>query len=206
MTNLVNSGFTVAARSLRSLLANKIEMIEEEANIKIDTPYNSLGLLENQQQNLTLFFYHTTYAHNAVGIDDPTVCPMTLHCLIIPYGADSHNSSVGESDLYLAGEVVRVLHGNSRIMLKNPVNDEDVAWVQLLPAQLSMEEMNTIWSLQANTPHRLSISCEITIVPMQLQQNPVEHNPVSSIELYTYADKGEHYVSIERTEKLKEGS
>jgi hypothetical protein len=206
MTNLVNSGFTVAARSLRNLLVSKIDMIAEEADIKIDTPYNSLKLLSNKQQNLTLFFYHTTYAHNVVGIDDPTICPMTLHCLIIPFGVEANNSSVGENDLRLAGEVARVLHENPRIMLKNPANNEDVAWVQLLPAQLTIEEINKIWSLQANTPYRLSISCEITVVPMQLQQNPVENTAVSSIELFTYTDESEHHISIERTEKQKEES
>jgi len=163
---LLSSGLSVAAITLRSVLGQNIAGFNEN-QISIGSPKQAEDNFSGGNQQLNIFIYNTEFAPYTGDLlpqDSPTV---KVYCLLTPFGvADAENSiSAGENELRLIGEAIRVLHENPEINLLREDNSE-FAQVQIMMNNISMDDMNKIWSAQGETAYRISVGCELSLIPV----------------------------------------
>lgn len=161
-----------AATKLRDLLTDADVGIHDlkASNILIGHPKLTMAKLEDSDEpGLNLFFYHVTYdGYPADGsADDPFF--VRLYCLITSCGGKdaSGTPSTGEKDLRLVSEVMRVFHEHPLIHVAN-VGQTMIAQLQIVPHALSLDNLNHIWSTQADTAYRLSVAYEMALAPVPL--------------------------------------
>ena len=175
MPHLPVSALSAAARELRTLLAIKIEYLDEK-HITIDYLKNAIAAMDTDEQNLNLFFFRVE--HGGFFPDGSSSDPLyvRLHCLVTALGVKSEdgNTSVssGENDLRLIGKVIQVLHENPVRTLQD-LDGKDIAQLQVVLQSLTLDDINRLWSTQGDTPYRLSVPFEMALVPIPLAE-PVE--------------------------------
>ena len=162
------SGLSEAVLALRAVLGEHINGLDEN-RINIGAPKQTQDELTGSDQQLSIFVYNAQISPNGADIhpmDSPTV---RLHCLITPFGvADAEaNISAGENELRLMGEVLRVMHENPEITLRRQDN-QVYASIQLMLENVDTDQMNKIWSAQPETAYRLSVGCELSLVPVTI--------------------------------------
>jgi hypothetical protein len=168
------SSFSIAATQLRQLLADEITDLDAR-NIHISHPKDVN--VNNTVQALNLFFYRVEYGGYPSDVSSHDPFYVRLHCLVTALGSDETTGggggggggpttvTAGENDLRLIGEVMRVLHENSSI----PLADENQPlMLQAVYLPLSLDDLNHVWSTQADTAYRLSIAYEFALVPVPL--------------------------------------
>jgi len=170
------SSLSVAANELRTLLKNEITGLEID-QIKIGHPkYTFENMGDAADKNfLNLFFYHVSYdGFPADGLSENPFY-VRLYCLITAVGGKESSPSPGENDLRLIGEVMRILHEQPEIRVKDEDNQE-VAQLQVVPHELNLDNLNHIWSTQGDTAYRLSVAYEMALAPIPLAES-VERSP-----------------------------
>lgn len=162
------SGLSEAVLALRAVLGQHINGLDEN-RINIGAPRQAQDELTGSDQQLSIFVYNaqiSPYAGDIHPLDTPTV---RLHCLLTPFGvADAEaNISAGENELRLMGEVLRVMHENPEITLRRQ-DGQIYAGIQLMLKNVDEDHMNKIWSAQPDTAYRLSVGCELALVPVTI--------------------------------------
>lgn len=162
------SGLSEAVLALRAVLGQHINGLDEN-RINIGAPRQTQDELTGSDQQLSIFVYNAQISPCAGDIhplDTPTV---RLHCLLTPFGvADAEaNISAGENELRLMGEVLRVMHENPGITLRRQ-DGQVYAGIQLMLKNVDEDHMNKIWSAQPDTAYRLSVGCELALVPVTI--------------------------------------
>ena len=167
------SSFSLVALHLRKLLADGIDDIDE-GNITISNPKDRLRY--EGKNSINLFFYKMDYGGfpSDSGIENPLF--VRLYCLITAYGIDitednNGNDSIliphGENDLKLIGGVMSVLHYNPVFQVSY---DGGVIQFQAVIQQLSLDDINHIWSTQGDVPYRISMAYEFALAPVPLAE------------------------------------
>jgi Pvc16 N-terminal domain len=176
-----DSSLFLLASSLRTLLAQHIEGIDI-GDVLIGTPRQAKEAATTDQgptHALNVFFYRFepgTYPSAALPSE-----PLYLrtHCLLTAFASKSSAGedmgSAGQNDLRLLGEAMRVLHQHPTLSL--PGHGDTVALVQIVPASLSIHEINHIWSMMGSeVGYRPSVAYELALVPIPLTQT-VDRRP-----------------------------
>jgi len=183
---IATSSISVVARDLRTFLADQIDAVEEE-RILIGHPKDAIESVKtkhNDEHHLNLFFYQVI--HDGYPADNLAENPvyLRLHCLITPVCTKDNNqtrndtsddSLPGENDLRLIGSVIEQMHKSPVLMLKN--GGEDFALLQVVPLNLSLDDLNHIWSTQGEVAYRLSAAYELALVPLPMER-PKESGPL----------------------------
>ena len=170
------SSLSVAANELRTLLKNEITGLEID-QIKIGHPkYTFENMGDAADKNfLNLFFYNVSYDGFPADVLSENPFYVRLYCLITAVGGKETSPSPGENDLRLIGEVMRILHEQPFIRVKDGDNQE-VAQLQVVPHELNLDNLNHIWSTQGDTACRLSVAYEMALAPIPLAES-VERSP-----------------------------
>lgn len=163
------TGLSVATLSLRSLIGQQIHDLSE-SQIFIGTPNQMEEETDTSKQRLNLFIYNTQFSPQtayAAANESPTY---RMFGIAVPWGIkeSNQNISAGEMDLRLAGEFIRVIHENPSLKLIESGQEEPFALAQLTLQNLTMEELNKVWSSQGNATMRLSIGFEMSLIPVTL--------------------------------------
>jgi hypothetical protein len=174
---LAASSLSVAARGLRARLAGAIDGLVEQ-NVTIahpkegcEPPASSSGT-----HRLNLFFYDVSFGgHPADGTSDEPFY-VRLSCLITALAVQEDTVSAGENDLRLLGEVMRVLHESPQFALED--GGETVALLQVVLTDLSLDDVNKIWSTQGDVAYRPSVAYELALAPVPLAGPPVPQSPL----------------------------
>ena len=162
------SSFSLVALHLRKILAKGIDDIEI-ANITISNPKDRNR--DEGKDCINLFFYKTDYGGFPAdgGVDNPMY--VRLYCLITSYAVDIADDdgvisiSHGEKDLRLIGGVMSVLHQNPVFEVSY---DGGVIQFQAVIQQLSLDDINHIWSTQGDATYRISMAYEFALAPIPL--------------------------------------
>ena len=148
MAALLSSGLSVAARSFRGFLADKLGL--DPGTISIGPPVAAFPQdTPSAADNLNLFFFHVE--PGGYPADDSPREPLfvRLYCLItslataLTTGSDQY--SAGEGDLRLIGSVMRHLHKNP--VLRVP-DTGPIAELQIVLSSFNAEDMGHIWASQ----------------------------------------------------------
>jgi hypothetical protein len=165
------SSISMTARALRTHLASGVGLPENQ--ILIGPPNQAVKDVEGEanKQFLNLFFYRLE--HGAFPADGLAADPfmVRLFCLITALGSKetvgSNIVSAGENDLRLVGAVMKRLHEQPFLELLNEAAQE-LAQLQVVLHQLTLDDINHIWSTQGDTVYRLSVGYEIALLPLPL--------------------------------------
>lgn len=166
---LPENAISTAARELRSVIAAGITDMTE-ADIFIGHPKWAIDKAMTDKQNINLFFYHLSVdSYPADGTNEQPFY-VRIFCLITPLGIDAASASVmlGENDLRLVGEVMAILHKNSTLKIND--GSDTVALLEIVPADLKLENLNHIWSTQGDSSYRLSLAYELSLAPVPLKR------------------------------------
>lgn len=186
------TSFSVVAKKLRHELAMGIVDLEE-SSISISHPKDAKPLTSHN--SLNLFFYRIEDEEFPVDGLSKNPVFVGLNCLITAYGIDEKDTeeggagggqgggqgagavaeaeevdikiSSGENDLRIIGEVMRVLHENP--ILKVTENDQSMH-LQSIRLPLSLDDINHIWSTQADTAYRLSVAYQFSLIPLPFRK------------------------------------
>lgn len=174
------SSLSVAARELRARLAAALELAP--ANVLIGSPAAAAKELEREPRTLlNLFVHRIEAAGQGSGEAAQDLFHVRAHALITAFAEAESDAgsqvtvSAGENDLRLIGGTLRLLHEQPVLRLRDDAGDE-VAQLQLLPAPLSLDDINHLWSTQGDAPYRLSVGCELALLPLPLARR-VERAP-----------------------------
>ncbi|MCG8551560.1 MAG: DUF4255 domain-containing protein [Desulfobacterales bacterium] len=186
------SGLSEAVLALRRLLGQHINGIDEN-RINIGAPKQTQDELTGSDQQLSIFVYNAQISPNTADVhplDTPTV---RLHCLITPFGvADAEaNISAGENELRLMGEVLRVMHENPSVTLRRR-DGRVYASIQLMLKNVDEDHMNKIWSAQPDTAYRLSVGCELALVPVTIDPAGAPQAPETRVVQVRHYPKPPH--------------
>jgi len=158
-----------------STLANAVRYVLVEATnlpaarIVIGPPHEAAKQQEKapDEDYLCVFFYRIGYSGfpaDAVT-DDPLY--MKAFCMITALGGSSGEKTPGDSELRLIGAVAECFHKNPVLKLENSGHVQ--AQIQIIPMQLTLDDINHLWSTQNNTPYRLSLSYEFALLPVPMK-------------------------------------
>lgn len=166
------SALSLAVRALRERLASALELLP--AQVLIGTPAAAAKEAQRDPRTLVNLFLHRVDAAMQ-GRDETAQDPLLVsaHALVTAFAEPETDASsqvtvsAGENDLRLIGGVLRALHEQPLLRLRDAAGAE-VAQLQLLIAPLPPDELNHLWSTQGDTPYRLSVACELSLLPLPL--------------------------------------
>jgi len=169
-----SSSLSMLARAVRSVLAEEMNLAD--AQIVIGSPHEAAKQQEDaaDKDHLCVFFYRMGYSGFPTDArsDDPLY--LNAFCLITALGGRSGGKTPGDSELNLMGSVLEFFHRNPVVNVKD--NDE-VMQLQVVPTQLSLDDINHLWSTQNNTPYRLSLAYEFSLLPVPMTARAVHDGP-----------------------------
>lgn len=174
------SALSVAARELRARLAAALDLAP--ANVLIGPPAAAAKELEREPRTLLNLFVHRIEPAGQGG-GEAALDPFQVraHALITAFAEPESDAgtqvtvSAGEIDLRLIGGALRALHEQPVLRLRDDAGEE-VAQLQLLFAPLSLDDINHLWATQGDAPYRLSVGCELALLPLPLARR-VERAP-----------------------------
>jgi hypothetical protein len=177
----------------------------DDSCIVIGQPH---GAVEQQKNNadkdhLCVFFYRMGYSGFPVdaGSGDPLY--LQAFCMITALGGNAgpDGPSPGDSELKLIGAVAEYFHQKPVLKLKDEKGTLQ-SQIQIVPIQLSLDDINHLWATQNNTPYRLSLSYELAMLPVPLKARAESGPKVKAIALDTYSELNP---SVEEREERRRG-
>src|SRR6185369_6232797 len=115
------------------------------------------------QDLVNLFFYRVEYDGYPADATDRDPTYWRAHCLLTPFClSDTAGNGVsgGEKELRLIGGIMDTLHAQPFVRVRNEASEE-IAALQVVPSQLSVDDLNHVWATQGELPYRLSIGYEL---------------------------------------------
>ena len=192
------SSFQALALDLRSLLCKATGL--KESQVIIGSPHEAAKQQEKvpDEDYLSIFFYRIGYS--GFPTDAAPADPLYLQafCLVSALGGrpSSGTPTPGESELKLMGAVAGCFHKTPFLKLNN--NGGIKPHVQIIPSQLTLEDINRLWSTQNNIPYRLSLAYEFALLPVPLAAR-VERSPrVGAVSLDEQLMTSEFVVDTEK--------
>jgi hypothetical protein len=126
-------------------------------------------------QSVNIFVYridHGGYPSKRAKNDQLYV---KLHCLLTAFAKQENSVSAGEMDLRIIGRIIMGLNENPILSLPEDAtaaSQNTIARLQIVPEQISVDEMNKIWSTQSETSYRPSVGYELTLIPIPIKERP----------------------------------
>ena len=181
------SGLSQAAKAFRAHLKSNSEFAQTRIYIGSPAEHLKKSEEESHPSSLNLFFYHIQYDGYPVDATKNDPLYVRLHCLVTAFTREVQDdgpdgtADPGEMDLRLLGQVMRVVHNIPFIDLKDE-NKETFGRLEIVPSPVAPDEINKLWSTQAETPYRASLAYELALVPiLPLEQQTKPPRLVSNL-------------------------
>src|SRR5258705_4955552 len=118
----------------------------------------------DSHHRVNLFFYRVDPFGFGNDGSPGEVAWIRLHCLVTAFGMLDEQISVGENDLRLLGEVIRLFHG-SPVLTPLDLDGETIR-LQVVFQPLGTDDINHLWSTQGDVAYRTSVAYEMAVVPI----------------------------------------
>jgi Pvc16 N-terminal domain len=152
--------------TLKKILTEKIPGI----NVILDLPNqttNGLGtslclysVSENQYLN------NQEFGIKSVNELEPPPVIVDLYYLIVPYSSGGPPSDIArENEQMILTSIIRTLYDNSIISgpeLEDSLIESGNTELKVIPNELSLEQMNNLWSMFRDTSYRVCLSYRVT--------------------------------------------
>ncbi|MBN1655962.1 MAG: DUF4255 domain-containing protein [Deltaproteobacteria bacterium] len=178
------STLSMAARGLRAHLESNTEL--EATDVGFEHPA-STRFSGTDTPTFSIFFYKIFSAGN--NSDDHPGRPLDVivHCILTPLSKKSTNGDndifPGEKDLRILGQVMQCMHQKPRFNLIDE-GDRSVCEVEIIPVDLSAEELNKIVPTPPEEGFRPTVAYALSLVPIPLELPPIS-GPLVDIVTYS---------------------
>jgi len=158
------SSISSACRAIADFVKDEIDIGEDTVTVSVGNPLNAeIG----SEHNVNLFFYRFDPSGFQTDVLPGETWMVRCFCLITPFAAGEGNISIGENDLRLLGEIMRLFHDN-------PVQSLDISdgesistfQFQMIYQTLGLEEISQLWGTQGDIVYRPSLAYEIALMPV----------------------------------------
>ncbi len=184
---LPTSSLSVVGRSIVDFIADRLDATQNNLHVGIGNPAEIAPQEGDTDHRLGVFFYGIEpggYDADG-GPGEPWL--VRLHCLITAFGVLEDQISSGENDLRLLGEVVRIFHETP--ILDALDVDGEITRTRVIFQQLSLDEVNQIWSTQHDVSYRPSVAYEIALIPIVPSERTVESPLAGSLGFEVHASE-----------------
>ncbi|MCL2177858.1 MAG: DUF4255 domain-containing protein [Proteobacteria bacterium] len=174
------NALSMLAQAIRSLLSEAINRPDSnyEVEIVIGSPHEAAKQQESSapySDYLCVFFYRVGYSGFPADATSSDSLYLSASCMITALGGSSTNEKTsGDSELKLMGAVAECFHRKPVLKLRNEGGIEPQ--IQIVPTQLTLDDINHLWATQNNTPYRLSLAYEFAVLPIPMKAR-VERAP-----------------------------
>jgi hypothetical protein len=120
--------------------------------------------IKDDVNRVNLFFYRFEPFAFQAGTEPKDIWRVSIHCLITVYGEDDQESSAGEKELRMLGQVIRIFR-EKPILNEVNINNEPTR-LQALFKPVTDEQLNQIWSIQGDAAYRPSVVYELALAPV----------------------------------------
>ncbi len=176
---VVASSLSVVCKGLMQFLSDELNHGEMRVTVTLGTPAELHGE-DSEQHRLNLFFFRFEMSgfqpDNRPGED----WLLRAYCLITPFALREEPVTVGENDLRLLGEVLRILHEHPVFSLDA---DSRTFHIQAVFQNLGLEQINQLWSTQGDAVYRPSVLYEFSLVPVMPDERVGPGKWVGEVEL-----------------------
>ena len=158
------STLSQVARSVADFVSEGLDAANLSVRVMLGTPADAAPKEGDTEHRVNLFFYRVEpFGFAPDGAPDETGW-IRLHCLITAFGVLEDQISVGENDLRLLGEVLRLFHETP--VLDTLDVDGTTIQLQVVQQDLSPDDINHLWSTQGDVAYRTSVAYEMAVAPI----------------------------------------
>jgi hypothetical protein len=161
---LPQSTLSRVCRSIADFLAQRLNANANSIRVLIGTPAAAAPTASVNEHRVNLFFYRIEPSGFFPDVAPDEIWRVRLHCLVTPFGRTEGQTSAGENDLRLLGEIVRVFH-ETPILPEVSVSAQFVR-MEALFHPLTIDEINHLWGTQGDVAYRPSVAYELTLLPV----------------------------------------
>lgn len=162
------------SNTLKNFLEKNIDELPSNSAV-IDSPHS---LQQSSNTSSTIFLYkieENPFLKNRTRVkqsNDKLGYPpkaLDLHYLFTPF------ASTREKEQIILSKIIRLFHDSPVLRgsnISDSLKEDGNSELKVLQEELTLEQMNQLWSLFTNTPYRLSISFLVT--PVYVPSNRIE--------------------------------
>lgn len=151
-------------RSVSDFVSDGLDAANHSIHVTLGAPGGAPVSQTVDYHRVNLFFYRIDpFGFDSDGLPGETGW-IRLHCLVTAFGLLEDNISVGENDLRLLGEVMRLFH-ETPVLAPLDVDGESIQ-LQVVLQPLGTDDINHIWSTQGEIAYRTSVAYEMAVMPI----------------------------------------
>ncbi len=158
-------------RSVADFVSEGLDAANFSIQVTLGSPAGAAPQNGDNQHRVNLFFYRIEPLGFGSDGTPGDVAWIRLHCLITAFGVLEDKVSVGENDLRLLGEVIRLFH-ETPVLAPLEVGGETIR-LQVVLQPLGTDDLNHLWSTQGDVAYRTSVAYEMAVMPVVPEQRSV---------------------------------
>ncbi len=183
---LARSSLSQVCRAIADFVSLGLDAGANSIQVMIGPPASAVPGTTDSNHRINLFFYRLEPSGFHPGDSPGEPWWIRLFCLITGFGVEEEQTSAGENDLRLLGEVMRLFH--EQPVLPPLTVDDETFRLQLIFQPLGTDDINHIWSTQGDVTYRPSIGYEMTLMPVLPKERQSEPPLVGRIGSEVRAD------------------
>jgi len=161
--SLPSSTLSRVCRTVSDFVSAGLDAANQSIQVTLGSP-GSAPPENGDKHRVNLFFYRI----DPFGFDNDAlpgeVGWIRLQCLVTAFGVLEDKVSVGENDLRLLGEVMRLFHETP--VLAPLTLDGETIQLQVVLQPLGTDDINHLWSTQGDIAYRTSVAYEMAVMPI----------------------------------------
>lgn len=161
---LPTSTLSAVCRSVADFVSEGLDAANLSIRVSVGNPAEVAPKEGDTEHRVNLFFYRVDPFGFAPDGASDEVGWLRLQCLITAFGVLEDQVSVGENDLRLLGEVIRLFH-ETPVLAPIAVNGESIQ-LQVVLQPLGADDINHLWSTQGDVAYRTSVAYEMAVMPV----------------------------------------
>ena len=160
-------------RSVADFVSEGLDAADQSIQVTLGSPGSAAAAQNGDNHHrVNLFFYRVDPFGFGTDGSPGDVGWIRLHCLVTAFGVLEDKISVGENDLRLLGEVIRLFH-ESPVLAPLDLGGETIR-LQVVFQPLGTDEINHLWSTQGDVAYRTSVAYEMAVMPIIPQARAVD--------------------------------
>lgn len=172
---LPQSSLSVICASVQEFLRQGLNAAENNIRVLIGAPAEAAKAQGEKKHRVNLFFYRFEPSGFDAGVRPDEPWRLRLYCLITVFGELDDQVPAGENELRILGEIMRLFH-QTPVTETVAVGGEQIR-LQVVFQPVSGDDLNHIWSTQADTSYRPSVAYEMALVVI-FPEEPRRHPPL----------------------------
>lgn len=163
---------------------------EYDVRVGVGSPSGVAPSPSDTEHHVSLFFYRFEPAVGVPNMQPGDPLWLRVHCIISAFAAPEEQRTAGENDLRIIGMIMQFFHEHSSFHIEikvpgptgsPPEGVPQLVAIDMIPAPLSLDDINRLWSTQREVAYRPSVAYEVALVPVLPDRRPATPRRVGSV-------------------------